>query len=564
MRTTKPWHRPGAASYARARVRGILRPPVTVHPPGSHLRVDRDVAITMPDGVVLRANVYRGASHGPVPVILCAHPYGKDATPANSRSGRRINFQFRMLRQPEPVRISSETSWEAPDPDWWTAQGYAVVNLDVRGAGTSGGRGAVLSDQEADDIATVIDWIAAQPWCDGNIGMLGVSYLAISQYKVAALQPAALKAIVPWEGFTDAYRDLFRPGGVRELGFSRMWTTITRRTTRQSVDIGAEVRLRQLDDEWWRSLAPNLERIRVPMLVCGSFSDNNLHSRGSFRAFARTSSTERHLYTHRGGKWATFGGEEARSAQKAFLDRHLKRVDAPALPAVRLEVRDRGDNIVEVRDEGEWPLARTQWTRLALTEHGGAGVLTPSDVIDGSATFAARREALSFRHIFERDTEVTGPISAELWVSCPGGSDLQLFVGVSKESDSRFVPFEGSYGFGRDFVTTGWQDAAFRDRSDSDSHIPDHDFSVRRPVRAGEIVEVRIELGPSATLFRSGEALTFHVSGRQLSPRNPLTGAFPGIYRSSPRGARYTLHWSREHPSHLVIPVIPRDTRDHA
>ncbi|HWS49412.1 MAG TPA: CocE/NonD family hydrolase [Microbacterium sp.] len=562
MRATKPWHRAGAVSYAWARVRGILHPPVTVHPPGSHLRVDRDVAIAMPDGVVLRANVYRGAWEAPAPVILCAHPYGKDATPANSRSGRRINFQFRMLRQPEPVRISSETSWEAPDPDWWTAQGYAVVNLDVRGAGTSGGRGAVLSDQEAVDIAAVIDWIAEQPWCDGNVGMLGVSYLAISQYKVAALQPAALRAIVPWEGFSDAYRDLFRPGGVRELGFSTMWTTITRRTTRQSVDIGAQVRSRRLDDEWWRSLAPDLERIRVPMLVCGSFSDNNLHSRGSMRAFARTSSAERHLYTHRGGKWATFGGEDARSAQKAFLDRHLKRADSPPLPAVRLEIRDRGDHVVAIRDEHEWPLARTQWTRFALAELDGAGVLTSSDVTDGSATFAARREALSFRHIFERDTEVTGPVSAELWVSCSGGRDLQLFVGVSKESGGRFVPFEGSYGFGRDLVTTGWQDAGFRDQSNSDSHIPDHDYRTRHLIRPGEIVRVRIELGPSATQFRKGDALNFHVSGRQLSPRNPLTGAFPGIYRSSPRGARYTIHWSAEHPSHLVVPIIPVGTRD--
>ncbi|MDQ7880178.1 CocE/NonD family hydrolase [Microbacterium sp. QXD-8] len=557
MRATTPWHRPGAVGYALARVRGILRPPVTVHPPGDHLRADRDVPIEMPDGVVLRANVYRGTGEAPTPVILCAHPYGKDVMPVNSRSGRRLNFQFRMLRQPAPVRISAETSWEAPDPDWWTSQGYAVVNLDVRGAGTSGGRGAVLSDQEADDIRAVVDWIADQPWCDGNVGMLGVSYLAISQYKVAALQPTALRAIVPWEGFTDAYRDLFYPGGVREIGFSRIWTTITRRTTRQTVDIGARARARSLDDEWWRSLAPDLERILVPMLVCGSFSDNNLHSRGSMRAFAHASSAERHLYTHRGGKWTTFSGHDARAAQKAFLDRHLKRADIPALPPVRLEIRDRGDHVVEIRDEQEWPLARTQWTTLALTERDGNRVLTASDVVDGWATFAARRRALSFRHVFERDTEVTGPMSAQLCISRTGGHDLPLFVAVSKESGGRFVPFEGSYGFGRDFVTTGWQDGRFRDQTNTDPHIPDHDYRARRPVHPGEIVKVRIELGPSATLFRAGEALVFHVSGRQLSPRNPLTGAFPALYRSCSRGTRYTVHWSRENPSHLVIPIIP-------
>jgi uncharacterized protein len=559
MRPTTPWHRPGAARYAGGRIRGILRPPVTVHPPGQHLRVDRDVAITMADGVVLRANVYRGRAEGRAPVILCAHPYGKDSIPGRSRTGRRLNFQFRMLRQPAPVRLSSETSWEAPDPDWWTIQGYAVVNLDVRGAGTSGGEGAVLSDQEADDIRAVIDWIAAQPWCDGNVGMLGVSYLAISQYKTAALGPAALKAIVPWEGFTDAYRDLFRPGGVRERGFSTMWTTITRRTTRQSVDIGAETRARPLDDDWWRSLAPDLERIRVPMLVCGSFSDDNLHSRGSMRAFARVASAESHLYTHRGGKWTTFGGDDARAVQKTFLDRHLRGADTPALPPVRLEVRDRGDHVVEVREEREWPLARTRWTTLALAAQDDAGTLLEAGTpVAGEATFAARRHALSFRHVFTADTEITGPASARLWISRIGGEDLPLFVGLAKESQGRFVPFEGSYGFGRDFVTTGWQDMRFGESGD-DPRIPEHDYRVRRSVPPGEITEVAIALGPSSTLFRAGDALVFSVSGRQLSPRNPLTGAFPGIYRWGARDLRYTVHWSPEHPSHVVLPVIPTE-----
>jgi uncharacterized protein len=363
-----------------------------------------------------------------------------------------------------------------------------------------------------------------------------VSYLAISQYKTAALRPPALKAIVPWEGFTDAYRDLFYPGGVRERGFSRLWTTITRRTTRQSVDIGREARSRPTDDTWWRSLVPDLERITVPMLVCASFSDNNLHSRGSFRAFERVSSTDRHLYTHRGGKWTTFYGEPARSAQLAFLDRHLRGAPTPKPPVIRLEIRERGDRVAEVRDEREWPLARTRWTTLHLAEHRGAGVLTPSPPRGGSATFPARRTALTFRHVFTADTEVTGPMSARLWMSVAGGSDVSLFVGVGKERAGRAVPFEGSYGFGRDLVTTGW----------------------RRTALGVDAAEVDVELGPSATLFRAGDALVLHVSGRQLSPRDPLTGAFPGIYAWTPGGTRCALHFSPDRPSSLRVPVIPR------
>jgi hypothetical protein len=216
-----------------------------------------------------------------------------------------------MLRQTGRVRFSSLAGWEAPDPAWWAAQGYAVVNCDLRGAGTSGGQASLLSDQEGEDVHDVIEWAAGQPWSSGAVGLLGVSYLAISQWKAAALRPPRLKAICPWEGFTDAYRDWAWPGGIRETGFSRLWSLALRKV-RQADSLAAQQRRHPLRDQWWQSLVPDLEKITVPALICGSFSDNNLHGRGSFRGFERISSTEKFLYTHRGGKWATFYSPEAR------------------------------------------------------------------------------------------------------------------------------------------------------------------------------------------------------------------------------------------------------------
>jgi predicted acyl esterase len=122
--------------------------------------------------------------------------------------------------------------------------------------------------------------------------------------EAAALQPPSLKAICPWEGFTDAYRDLMRPGGIREGGFLRIWSRVLRRV-RQRYRLVDEQRRRPLLDGWWRELVPALEQITVPALICGSFSDNNLHSRGSFRGWEGVSSSDRFLYTHRGGKWTT-------------------------------------------------------------------------------------------------------------------------------------------------------------------------------------------------------------------------------------------------------------------
>jgi predicted acyl esterase len=306
----RPWRRPGALRYALGRLAGILRPPVTLEaPPADGLVIDRDVPVPVRDGTILRVNVHRPSGDTPAPVLLSAHPYGKDNVPARSGGRARIPLQYRMMRQPARVRHSVLTGWEAPDPVWWVAHGYVVINADLRGAGTSDGVGDLLSDQEAEDVHDLIEWAGVQPWSSGKVGMLGVSYLAISQYKAAALRPPHLAAICPWEGMTDAYRDLMRPGGLLEDGFARLWASRTKKVARLASDVGAQQRAHPLRDEWWDSLTPELAKIEVPMLVCASFSDNNLHSRGSFRAFEQASSPDRFAFTHRGGKWATFYSE---------------------------------------------------------------------------------------------------------------------------------------------------------------------------------------------------------------------------------------------------------------
>ena len=191
-RLDRPWRRPGAGRYALARRPGLLRPPVDVHEPATgSLEVLHDLPVTVRDGTILRVNVVLPAGGGPCPVLLSAHPYGKDNLPVQRGRRWRVSVQYRMLRQTSRVRFSSLTGWEAPDPAEWTAHGYAVVNCDLRGAGTSGGRSSPFSDQEAEDVYDLIEWAAAQTWSTGAVGMLGVSYLAISQWKAAALGPPA-------------------------------------------------------------------------------------------------------------------------------------------------------------------------------------------------------------------------------------------------------------------------------------------------------------------------------------------------------------------------------------
>ncbi|MGH3969617.1 MAG: CocE/NonD family hydrolase, partial [Mycobacterium sp.] len=119
----RPWRRPGSARYAVTRLRGLLRCPAEVYTPApGAVVVHADVAAPMRDGTVLRTNVYLPAGDGPFPVLLCAHPYGKDNLPRKKRGGGySVPFQYRVLRQPAALRFSCLAGWEAPDPAWWTA-----------------------------------------------------------------------------------------------------------------------------------------------------------------------------------------------------------------------------------------------------------------------------------------------------------------------------------------------------------------------------------------------------------------------------------------------------------
>jgi predicted acyl esterase len=556
-RVDRPWRRPGALRYALLeRVPGLLRPRVSVYEPAAgSLSIQRDLPVVVRDGTTLRVNVVLPAGAGPFPVLLSAHPYGKDNLPTRRGRGWRVSIQYRVLRQTGPLHFSSLTGWEAPDPAWWAAQGYAVVNCDLRGAGTSQGTASLFSAQEGEDVHDLIEWAAAQPWSTGAVGLVGVSYLAISQWEGAAQQPPSLKAICPWEGFTDAYRDLMLPGGIREDGFVKEWSHGLK-GVRLSYRLSDEQRRHPLRDQWWQGLVPALAKITVPALICGSFSDNNLHSRGSFRGWEGISSADRFLYTHRSGKWATFYSPPARAAQLKFFDRYLRGHDIPAPPRVRLEVRESRDVTADVREEDSWPLDRTQWTPLYLT---GAGLAATPPAQAGRITFAAPSSGACWEWTVPADTELTGPMALRLWVQADGADDVDLFAGVEKWRGRAYVPFEGSYGFGRDRITTGWLKASLRalDEPNSQPFDPVPAFTRRESLAPGQVVAADIALGPSATLFRAGETLRLVVAGRWLWPHNPFTGQFPAAYEKGPN-ARCTLRWGPDHQARLLVPVIPR------
>jgi predicted acyl esterase len=542
--------------YASKRLLRIAFPKIHITRPVSGIRVERDVPILLSDGTTLRANVFRPDRPGHYPVLMSAHPYGKDVLPRRSPFGYLPLTQYRFIRSPDPITFSAYTSWEAPDPCFWVPRGYSVINVDLRGFGSSEGVGILFSDQEAEDIVQVIDWAAAQSWSSGKVGMNGVSYLAISQWKVAALRPKSLSAICPWEGFTDVYRDVAYPGGVREDGFIRFWASMTERAGYVLGSLRADQLAHPDWDDFWAERAPALERIEVPALICASFSDQALHTRGSFEAFRRIGSKHRFLYTHRGGKWSTYYSPASLALQARFFDCFLKGEDNGMVdsPRVRLEVRASGDRVHAVRDESAWPLPRTRWTRLFL----GPGELR-EETLGGTTTvdFDAPWGGVSFAVRAPQDFELSGPMKLRLKVELNGGSDAYLFVAVRKFDGKRSVAFEGPFGFGRDVVTKGWMRLAHRrlDESRSEPHRPFHPCDRAEPLPPGEVAEVEIELMPSSTFFRRDELMRLDVQGHWFWRRSALFGMFPGDYTPS-AACKVILHLGGKDGAHLLVPRI--------
>src|SRR5260370_5333791 len=159
----------------------------------SNVTLQRDVRVPMSDGVQLMANVFCSFPPRRSPVLMSVTPYGKD-TLTDRRGMLLMRFSGTRFGH---LDCSAWTGFEAPDPLFWVRAGYAVVQADVRGMHKSEGRAGVLSDRDAQDYYELIAWAAGQSWSTGAVGLLGVSYLAMSQWRAAALRPASLLASCP-------------------------------------------------------------------------------------------------------------------------------------------------------------------------------------------------------------------------------------------------------------------------------------------------------------------------------------------------------------------------------
>ena len=229
-----------------------------------------------------------------MPILLGWSPYGKH------------NVSDRLPWPQAGVQkgwISPYTAFEAPDPAYWCRHGYAVVFPDPRGSWYSEGELRHGGTGEAEDCFDLIEWLAERAWCNGKLGMSGVSYLAAAQWQVAPLRPPHLAAINPCEGFTDWYREFAYHGGIPETAFLVRGSANLQWSTTRTEDTPANARAHPFYDEYWRSKECNLEAINVPAYVVASWSDQGLHTRGTLEGYKRIGSRQKWLTIHGQKKW---------------------------------------------------------------------------------------------------------------------------------------------------------------------------------------------------------------------------------------------------------------------
>ncbi|OFV96352.1 MAG: hypothetical protein A3H28_15040 [Acidobacteria bacterium RIFCSPLOWO2_02_FULL_61_28] len=527
--------------------------------------IEKDVLVTMRDGVRVASNVIRPDKPGKFPVILAMTPYGKDQTPPLfNADGSPVpssypNYIDRLHAHGADLghmKISVLTSFEAPDPAFWVPNDYVVIIADRRGDFKSEGKTPTPA-QQADDIFQVIEWAAMQSWSNGNVGMIGVSALASNQYYTASHQPPPpnLKAIVPWEGQMDTYRDSTFWGGIPETNF--LQRDVKAAIKNMPAEQAAKVWAAAIDPIGRQSLiqgVPKVELIQVPALICASWSDKGLHTRGTFEVFRRIGSADKWLYTHGGKKWERFYSEDGLAYQKKFFDHYLKGLPNgwQDTPRVRLEVRETRDEYA-VRFEKEFPLARTQYSKLYLNAQTGS-LLTKSGKQGKAVYHPTQGGDASFGMTFDKDTELTGYLKVKLWVSAKDADDMDLFVAVKKfDAQGNEVQFRGMNGFGGDMVAKGQMRVSQRelDQNLSTPWQPVQKFSGERKLTPGQMVSVEIALLPSSTLFRKGESLRLYIQGHHPVIQ-PLL-----FYTALINKGEHTIYTGGRYDSYLEVPIIP-------
>ncbi|MEU6582196.1 CocE/NonD family hydrolase [Nocardia sp. NPDC046763] len=531
---------------------------------------ENNVPVPVRDGTQLLADIRRPDAEGRFPALIAAAPYPR---------------QLQDLGAPAAII-------EAGNSDFWVPRGYAHVIANLRGTVGSGGVYTFFDEQERKDLFDLVEWVAGQPWCDGNVGMIGISYYAMSQLEAATQRPPHLEALfsfnvtvqvreaayhngllsaaffTPWIhalGVLSAHGDrLYRKGLSRLLRRLLAIPAVHRRFSRSDA-VQVHRRLEQVSrfrhagypwndlleavvtdhptrDAWWdeRDLTGLLANVDIPVYLGGEWSNVPLHLPGLFEAWDALAHNPHVRMAMLGAYGLPWPWESMHVEALAWFDHWLKGVDTGILegPAIRYWL----PGAEEWRTADSWPPPATH-TALALNA-------------DGSLTAGERPGALSYA------TDGAEAMPAQLsWTSDPLPEDIEMvghpelrLTATSSATDTAWILLlqdVGPDGKATD-VTQGWLRAGMRhvDEGASEAGRPVLPARAWIPVPVGEPVDYRIPLVANARLFQRGHRirliLTSDDNRKDFQPMLLFSHAPVGI-----EGVN-TVHSS----SRLLLPIL--------
>jgi predicted acyl esterase len=530
----------------------------------------RDVSIPLPDGTVLVGDVFRPDTSEPVPVIAGFHPYNNE-------------FQAEPMM---PTGFSLQRGWlESGDPYFFARRGYAHAVLNVRGTGKSTGSFQAMGPVEARDVADAVQWLAAQPWSTGKVGLFGISYFAWLHIQAAMLAPPALAAIFAPFGATDFYRDFLYHGGIFSWRFLSHWKdkfdglryqswylerhgeagyAAAIRAALDDDEIAAlppivacltnphganafvtDIVLARTDSEWFAERRVDYRQTGVPGYFGACWGLHGLHLPAAFRSFTRWQGPRKlvvgpPLYLDR--PFYQLHGEALR-----WFDHWLKGNDTGFMdePPVRLFIPGTGEWLTAP----DWPLPQTRWTEFYL--HQG-GLLSEHD------TFAWDR-ATSFEDSPFGHGEVTfrTPPMVET-TDVIGSMVLRLHASTTDTDALFFVTVFAETADGQaEELSRGWLRAsqAATDPAASTTVLPYHLHDRRQPVQPHQVRRYDIAVVAAACRLRPGQRLGVRIKAADdEAPADMVLGTALG-HVARQTAAVITVHHDEEHPSALLVPV---------
>lgn len=559
--------------------------------------LDKNVDVTMRDGAVLRANVFRPKAEGKFPVIMTFGPYGKDVHLSEFQPAA-----WTVLRDRYPQILEQSSCkylvFETPDPELWVPHGYVVVKVDSRGAGKSPGKLDINAPAEFRDFYDAISWAATAPWSSGKIGLLGISYYAAGQWAIAAQRPPYLAALLPWQGTYDFFRDRTRSDGIFSSGFLGRWwarsvlgdqygnpdspfhdiDTGERNTGPESLspealkanreDYIANVLAHPTLDAWYRERISDLEKIELPTLAVANWGGLALHLRGTIAGYMGIASREKWLKIQSGPYFITFLLPETIVMQRRFFDRYLKGIDNgwEKEPRVELDLRAVDDTVKRTITAAQWPLPQTQWTKL----HLDAATKTLAPAVP-AAPATVRYEALGPGVTFttasmERDTEIAGPVKLKLFVASTT-DDMDMFATLRAFAPDGTETVFFSSTAPRAPVSQGWLRVSQRalDPARTTEYRPYHTHAQTEKLTPGTVYEIDVEIRPTSVALPQGHRLALTLQGRDFDrpgeTRETGTGWFthedPRDRPPASFAGTNVIHTGPAQASYLLLPVLP-------